>query len=120
MTPDALVKQLADSRDLAATQLVADFRAGDVQPLWPGPGTESASSLRATFAIREKTAAAAGVRSLGLGATIERLAALPAEDQIVLYHFSGDVRIFSVFVRKVDEQVVGVVMVDRMAPQETL
>ena len=113
MTVDALVNQLADSRDLAAIELMADLSAGELHPMPCDPGREGARSLSATFAIRARTTAAAGVRTLGLDATVARLTALPPDELILLFHFSGAKRIFSVFVREVDEQVVGVVMVDR-------
>jgi hypothetical protein len=113
MTWDALVERLAESIDPAGAQLAADFRAGLVQAVLPGPGHEQARSLGATFAVRAKTSAAAGIRTLGLETTVSRLNALAPETSVLLFHFSGNRRVFSVFVDEVDEQIIGVVMVDR-------
>jgi hypothetical protein len=113
MNFDVLVERLAGSKDPAGIELVADLKAGQVLPVSRGPGRESARSLGATFAIRAKTAAAAGIGTLGLEATVARLSSLIPEESILVFHFSGACRTFSVFVREVDEQVVGIVMVNR-------
>ncbi|MEQ1731573.1 MAG: hypothetical protein ABL982_24645, partial [Vicinamibacterales bacterium] len=45
MTVDALVNQLADSRDLAAIELMADLSAGELHAMPCNPGREGARSL---------------------------------------------------------------------------
>lgn len=116
MTFDALLELLRDSIDPAAVELVADSSANEVRPLSPeSPGREGAGSLSATFAIRSRTTAAAGIRTLGLDTTVTGLRVLAPEDPILLFHFSGAKRIFSVFVREVDLAIVGVVLVERVA-----
>lgn len=113
MTFDALVERLAGSEDPTSRELVDDVKSGQVQPVLPGPGRDGAKSLGATFAIRAKTSEAAGIRTEGLAATVTRLNALVPQAQVLLFHFSGSKRVYSVFLQEADEQVVGVVMVER-------
>src|SRR5262245_47690651 len=98
MTFEALQEHLARS-DGPANRELEDLKAGRVAAL-PGPGNEAARTLRSTFTIRAKTSAAAGIGTLGLEATLEQLIALPPEERVVLFPFSGATRIFTVFVKE--------------------
>jgi hypothetical protein len=113
VTFDELLKQLAASEGTASNELTASVDAGEVTPVLPGPGSEIARSLHATFAIRARTSAAAGIRTVGLQTVLSQLETLNPEERVLLFHFSGDRRVFSVFVRECDLSIIGILAVDR-------
>lgn len=113
MTFDDLLKQLADSEDAFHIELTRAVNTGEVAPILPGPGSETAKSLHATFAIRAETSAAAGIRIIGLQIILPRLETLSPEERVLLFHFSGAKRVFSVFVRELDRCTIGILEVER-------
>jgi hypothetical protein len=113
MTFETLAEELSASQDAVSRALVDDIRAARVAPVLPGPGREAAHSVRATFSIRARTTVASGISTLGIEETLAHLSALAPEDSVLLFHFSGAKRVFSVFVREADQSIVGVLMVER-------
>lgn len=115
MTLEALVEQLAGLPDPASRRLVDDLRSEQVQSVLAEPARESARSLGTTFTIRARTSESSGIKTEGLTETVARLTAMAPQAQVLLFHFSGAQRIYSVFLREADEQIIGVVMVERIA-----
>jgi hypothetical protein len=113
MTFEKLVDQLAQSQDPASGELVVNLLAGQVQRVLPGPGRERAGSLSATFAIRKKTSAEKGIPVSGLDNTLGQLGTIVPDAPILLLHFSGTKRVFSVFVQESDGRVIGIIAVER-------
>src|SRR5437762_10866331 len=61
------------------------------------------------------TTTAAGLTKSGLETTLQGLQRLDREDPVLLYHFSGPERVFTVFIREADRSLVGCVRVERSA-----
>ena len=104
---------LRESDNATVEELRSALQAGRIHPLTPGPGRDSAGILHGTFQIRDKTSTAAGVAKSGLETTLQGLQRLDREDSVLLYHFSGPERLFTVFIREADRSFVGCVRVDR-------
>ncbi|MCB9766191.1 MAG: hypothetical protein H6739_40825 [Alphaproteobacteria bacterium] len=81
--------------------------SGMAKPLGDTPGQETASDLRATFALRQRTTTAAGIQVVGLPHVLEQLAACPDDAQILLFHFGAPATLYAAFIRADDEQVLG-------------
>jgi hypothetical protein len=62
-----------------------------------GPGRMTAREAAADFAIRERTARAAGIDTCGISETLDALQRVPGNQEVLLFHFSGLRRIFTVF-----------------------
>ena len=82
-------------------------------PLTTNPGGDSARRLLADFRIRAITAATAGRPAPGLAEVLDRLAAVPADEHVSLFHFGTAKRTFSVFVRDSGGVVLGCVVLPR-------
>lgn len=113
MTFENLLERLADSDGDLNVDLIRAVNTGEVVPVLPGPGTDTARSLHATFTIRAKSSAGAGIKTIGLQTILSRLEALDAAEHVLLFHFSGTGRVFSVFVRALDAHVLGILEVER-------
>jgi hypothetical protein len=113
MTFDELLILVSESSEPLAQELLASLGTGEVQPLLPGPGRESARSLGATFALRAVTSARAGIGTAGLDGVLRRLNEIPPETPILLFHFLGKRLVFSVFVDEEHLEIVGIILVSR-------
>jgi hypothetical protein len=106
--------------DQCLLELQEALKSASVSPILPGPGALSAHEVRATYDIRARTTAAAGIESCGFETTLLRLANLAAQDTVLLFGFSGHERLFTVFVRQQDETIVGCVRILRGDPAPPL
>jgi hypothetical protein len=104
---------LSESDNETVEELRSELEAGRIHPVTPGPGRDAAGILHGTFQIRDKTSTAAGVMKSGLETTLQGLQQLDREDAVLLFHFSGPERVFTVFIREADRSFVGCVRVDR-------
>jgi hypothetical protein len=110
-----LITMLSESDDETVKELRSELMAGCIHPVTPGPGRDAAGILHGTFQIRDKTSTAAGVAKSGLETTLQGLQRLERVDPVLLYHFSGPERVFTVFIREADRSLVGCVRVERSA-----
>ena len=113
MTFAELIATLSESDDETVEELRSALESGRIHPVTSGPGRDAAGILHGTFRIRDKTSTAAGVTKSGLETTLQGLQRLDREDTVLLYHFTGHERVFTVFVREADRSLVGCVRVDR-------
>lgn len=84
-----------------------------------GQGRMTAGEASANFAIREETARRAGIDTCGIPETLAALARTPAREDVLLFHFSGARRLFTVFV-SLDGDVLGCVRVVRRPTEEVM
>ena len=115
--PPNILTLLNESRDCTAAELVSALDARQVEAMPNAPGRETAGSLHATFTLRDKTSAAAGVIAAGLKETLRALHDLDGTEQVLLYHFTGREKVFTVFVRDRGEVFVGCVRADRQSTE---
>lgn len=81
-----------------------------------GPGRMPVKEALATFSIREGTAREAGIESCGMEETLRALRSMPEAEDVMLFHFSGPDRVFTIFVAPSDRRPVGCIRVTRRAP----
>lgn len=113
-----VVEMVGKSRSATGSELYLAFAAGEIAPVGPRPGSERAKSLYATFALREKTSAAAGLSKSGFESTLRALRRLAPDERVLLYHFSGSEKVFTVFIREAGARVIGCIRVDRDRSRE--
>jgi hypothetical protein len=113
MTFAELIAMLRECGNGTVEELRSALEVGRIHPVTPGPGRDTAGILHGTFGIRDKTSTAAGATKSGLETTLQGLQRLDREDIVLLYHFSGPERVFTVFIREADRSLVGCVRVDR-------
>ena len=101
--------------DPIGRQLLEELSAGRVSAISEKPGREAARSLYATFSLRAGRASAAGHPVLGIETTLSRLGALAPDANVLLFGFSGQKWLFSVFVHETDAAVLGVIRRGRPA-----
>lgn len=87
--------------------------SGSAAFLTDQPGHASVAEALATFSVRKKTTAAAGVVIPGLDLLLARLAQRPARESVLLFHIATDDRVFSVFVAEDAATILGCVCLDR-------
>ena len=106
------VKQLVRTATPTTSSLaeLGGAPAGEFEEL--GPGGMSAREAVGTFEIRQRTAAAAGISVDGLAETLATLRELDRDATVLLFHFSGSTRLFTVFVGA-DSRLLGCVRVTR-------
>ena len=113
MTFAEVIAMVSGTETETIGELKSALEAGSIHPVVPGPGRDAAGCLHGTFELRDKTSAASGVTKSGFETTLRALQALDRNDPVLLYHFSGTEKIFTVFVREADRSLVGCVRVDR-------
>jgi hypothetical protein len=113
MTFNEVVLTLRDSNSETVSALRRALEAGDVSPVRPGPGREAAGTLRGTFKVREKTSEAAGITRFGFDGALRGLERLDQEELVLVYHFSGNADVFTLFIREADRSLIGCIQVDR-------
>ena len=102
---------LAEQADGAATKRVlADaLSTGAATPMSSSPGGGSAHDLARDFGIRRVTAARAGLDVAGLDEVLQALHTSPGDAYVTLMHFQTQAELFSLFIRNVDERILGAI-----------
>lgn len=88
----AVLTESAPSRSLR--ECAGALRAERLVELGPGRMT-TLEALR-DFSIRQRTARAAGIDTLGLSVALDALRRLDGAGEVMLFHFSGGGRVFTV------------------------
>ncbi len=86
---------------------------GTVADLEGGPADTAVSEAVGTYSIRRNTAKASDIEIIGIDELLQTLHRLPPEDRILIFSFSGQEFIFSVFVHAEDQSIVGCIRVRR-------
>lgn len=102
---------LAEQADGSATkQVLADaLSTGVATPMSSSPGGGSAHDLARDFGIRRVTAARAGLDVAGLDEVLQALHTSPGDAYVTLMHFQTQAELFSLFIRNVDERILGAI-----------
>jgi hypothetical protein len=72
----------------------------------------TASEARALFAMRRRSARAAGIETDGMDDLLRQLDELSV-DRVLIFSFSGREFVFSVFVDELNERIVGCIRISR-------
>jgi hypothetical protein len=75
------------------------------------PGKMTAREAYRIFSLRARHAEAAGIAVSGAERVLEKLKELDESDPVLLFHFAGDSRTFTVFVTAQNEHLVGCIAV---------
>ncbi|GMU10691.1 hypothetical protein ASNO1_69450 [Corallococcus caeni] len=78
-----------------------------------GQGRMTSEEARGTFAIRQRTAAKAGVPVEGLAELLSELSAMKREEELVLFHFGTRRHVFTVVIHAPDQKLVGCIRAPR-------
>ena len=100
-----------------ATECIKECRealaSNDVVEVQPRPGQMIVRDALGTFRIRANTSKAAGIETCGFDETLNALAALPADENVLMFHFSSQRCTFSVFVSESRRSIIGCIRVNR-------
>jgi hypothetical protein len=66
-----------------------------------------------TFRVRSNTSKAAGIETWGFDETLNALAALPPDENVLMFHFSSQRRTFTLFVSESKRTIIGGIRVNR-------
>lgn len=81
------------------------------------PGTMTAKLAAANFAIREQTSREHKIDTAGMEEAVAALRALPPDEEIGIFCYSGPRRLFTVFVRLDGEIIACIRVTERHRPQ---
>ncbi len=97
----------------AIKECVEGLTSGDLEEMAPGPGHLTARTALEKYRVRAATTAEGGADTKGFPETLEELAKLPAEETVLLFHFSSQPKLFTVFVSESTRRIVGCLRVTR-------
>lgn len=110
---------IAERRDASPClgELHRAVSLGRCRPIEPWPGRLTAGVAAGTYRIRRDTAAAAGVAADGIEGALEGLERREGDEQILLFHFRTEERLYTLFVAERDREVVGCISIEaRQSP----
>jgi hypothetical protein len=108
----AQIESLVRERSSAVhAACAAALDEGSVGRVGERPGHLAAREALATFSARKRTAAKAGIVIDGIDELLGALGTLDPADQVLVFHFSGNELVFSVFVHAQRESIVGGIQV---------
>jgi hypothetical protein len=83
-----------------------------------GPGRMPVEEALATFSVRERTARHAEIETCGMQEALRALRSMPRGEVLMLFHFSGPDRVFTIFVASSDTRPIACIQVTRGASLE--
>jgi hypothetical protein len=115
VTFETLLQSLGETADMVpdVRELQKALMEGTIEP--DGCGELSAKAAAETLRIRQQTTRRANTHTSGFANVIMALEQRPVDERIMLFHFSAEDRIFTVFVTSSDE-ILGCVRVARERP----
>jgi hypothetical protein len=103
----AVAQQCSD--DDCLRECCEGLASADVHAMLPGPGHMTAGDAFQTFRIRLGTSRSAAIETCGLDKVVAALGALQADEIILLFHFSSQSWLFTIFVQSSRRSIVGYV-----------